>query len=1388
MRSSLKYNLWPILVILFGLIMSPVNVFAAQPVVQSVTYHDATNVLEFVFDQAVYNDLTKINQSYITFDGDDGGENPDLTLSLAELVSEDEFASTISFLISFDDQVFLENMVDRASLKLVIEESAFLNQNLEGSQSVTLADNLMLNYEVDQNPPTAVSATYDAGTNILTVTFSELVDTRTTELINMSLDDDMGGPNADLQFNVDNVSVLTSLDNDVVEFGFTPKHQQKLEAMDLTRLTLIMLEYSIQDKDRNSNKILEGTEGLPVTVIEEPVEEKTKIDSASYDAGLNKLTIYLNEPPATSFKWLDDNISAVDLGGIAIHDVGGEVPVVVALSGSRKDPTSRLNTLQIEVNASDQRLIETLANRGALKLTVDEFAILDGDLNGIRAYTLDDDISISYYPIIERMTPSVDSVKYDAETNRITFSLGNISARTRGIDTSNVVLTGIKLVLPDTTYPLSGGEISGVKSGVPAFIRNVFIDVTPQDEAFIESNAATGFTVSVDELVFFFSRTLNGNLAVQDLPLNYIADPNYPSIVRLKYDFQQNLLKVDLDRMIQIDKFSPNAVNVSGIQLSGGTVLETVPTSEINISVNQADSTALNGLEIDKKKDLAVSVNAGALVNLDNIASPELIFKNADTTAIGDTIVVGYGRGFWVRSFETFPSPDELVPASLRGVGAHSYIYVADSQWGENITAENVQQYLEWFENSCPADPNKGIYQVCRDAFGEEKDTDNDPKVVIFLTDLKDQYGIGENARSATWPKPGYFTPQNELPTTEFAHSNEADMIYIDSYPIAAAGLVGNSMASHFTRMILNNVDPDEEQWIIEGIAAMSQILCGFEYQSFEVDGDQVAATNLKGSSENVLTLWTGWQAGMVSDWYDLNNTFLFHLYLYEKYGGFDVIKEFARDDRNQGMASVDTALVKLAAQGTVPSVTAQEVFTEFALACFLDNQVADDYTGEFAFDTVDLGFADLRELNWKKDNYWRNAFNWTYLFFKVKKDNIPDVVRMNGTDGAVLRLEAATMAENPVKKTAMLDPETNMGALDLTDMKDEDIVLSICNMTPGDIAAANFVLSKDNTPPAYVKLNIFQNPSADRVMDVYVVSQEKIYGDVPTNDPELSSVGEGVTIRFESGDVSRDYFASRSFTSSNSSMFLYHSEVSLSESGTYDVTALGQDMAGNTFSASPTNLGVRKVLADNGAVLEAGDYQATLTIHAGCLPEDQTLISVIDDTEEDQTIYRFGSESVKLLKNATLTIQYPEETEAGEIAVFHRGDAGWEKLGGTVNLRTNEITVQVDQLGDFKISNGQPDALVDESQLPTTYALSQNYPNPFNPTTTIQYALPKDGFVTLSVFNILGEEVARLIEKPQKAGFHQVVWDAQNFGSGVYFYKIVSGDFSKIRKMTLLK
>ncbi|MHB8851839.1 MAG: T9SS type A sorting domain-containing protein [Ignavibacteriaceae bacterium] len=91
-------------------------------------------------------------------------------------------------------------------------------------------------------------------------------------------------------------------------------------------------------------------------------------------------------------------------------------------------------------------------------------------------------------------------------------------------------------------------------------------------------------------------------------------------------------------------------------------------------------------------------------------------------------------------------------------------------------------------------------------------------------------------------------------------------------------------------------------------------------------------------------------------------------------------------------------------------------------------------------------------------------------------------------------------------------------------------------------------------------------------------------------------------------------------------------------------------------------------------------------------------------------------------------------------------------------------------------------------SNIPMKFELSQNYPNPFNPSTIIKYSVPKGQLVTLKVYNMLGQEVATLVNNQQNAGNYEVTFNADRLASGIYFYTLNAGSFVSTKKMILLK
>ncbi len=94
----------------------------------------------------------------------------------------------------------------------------------------------------------------------------------------------------------------------------------------------------------------------------------------------------------------------------------------------------------------------------------------------------------------------------------------------------------------------------------------------------------------------------------------------------------------------------------------------------------------------------------------------------------------------------------------------------------------------------------------------------------------------------------------------------------------------------------------------------------------------------------------------------------------------------------------------------------------------------------------------------------------------------------------------------------------------------------------------------------------------------------------------------------------------------------------------------------------------------------------------------------------------------------------------------------------------------------------------VDDNIVANNFNLEQNYPNPFNPSTTINYTLAERSAITLKVYDVLGNEVASLVNTTQEAGKYDVEFDASNLSSGLYIYTLNTGNFTSSRKMMLLK
>ena len=130
-------------------------------------------------------------------------------------------------------------------------------------------------------------------------------------------------------------------------------------------------------------------------------------------------------------------------------------------------------------------------------------------------------------------------------------------------------------------------------------------------------------------------------------------------------------------------------------------------------------------------------------------------------------------------------------------------------------------------------------------------------------------------------------------------------------------------------------------------------------------------------------------------------------------------------------------------------------------------------------------------------------------------------------------------------------------------------------------------------------------------------------------------------------------------------------------------------------------------------------------------------------------------------------------------------------KIRGAILVDPNANSIPVQIVSQIELT--QSLAKGEEANLPRAFSLSQNHPNPFNPDTRISYALPRDCYVTLTIYNVIGQRVATLVDEHQRAGWHNAIWHGKDhkgndLASGIYLYRLQADDFIKSKKMLLLK
>ncbi|MDX1640793.1 MAG: T9SS type A sorting domain-containing protein [Balneolaceae bacterium] len=124
----------------------------------------------------------------------------------------------------------------------------------------------------------------------------------------------------------------------------------------------------------------------------------------------------------------------------------------------------------------------------------------------------------------------------------------------------------------------------------------------------------------------------------------------------------------------------------------------------------------------------------------------------------------------------------------------------------------------------------------------------------------------------------------------------------------------------------------------------------------------------------------------------------------------------------------------------------------------------------------------------------------------------------------------------------------------------------------------------------------------------------------------------------------------------------------------------------------------------------------------------------------------------------------------------------------GVIAVDTHRMSSGAKPRFELLIASAGVDGFIELGAVPEEFTLSQNYPNPFNPTTVIRYQLPVSSEVRLEVYDMLGRNVATLVNEQVAAGRHTVNFDAGNLSSGIYLYRLVAGSTVMTKKLTVVK
>lgn len=739
-------------------------------------------------------------------------------------------------------------------------------------------------------------------------------------------------------------------------------------------------------------------------------------------------------------------------------------------------------------------------------------------------------------------------------------------------------------------------------------------------------------------------------------------------------------------------------------------------------------------------------------------------------------------------TYDMVNSDFERVASTCKAVGEHCYIFVEDAIWDSTITQAGVDSVRIAFDSKTPADPNKGIFQMDTETFGNPPDVDNDPKIIIFILDIIDGYD-GTGGYTA-----GYFHSWNELPANSYSGSNEAEIYYLDADPadlLSDNGLKnGMSTTAHeFQHMIHFNYDENEETFVNEGCSMIAEVVCGFNMR------EQTSYAN-----ETNIFLFEWRSNDNVAVLSDYSRAALFTLYIKEQIGG-DVLKQIVQNTGN-GIYGYNSAFSQV-----TPSTSLR--FDDILQNWFLANIVGDvsidpawgyTYSGikevvgiqninpNVNKTTITVENLSSQYLRYKFGSDLKIFFdeNESDLYIKAIKVDTNDVkevvdIASNDTltfseygkkykeiDFAIINIndyldksfDYLSSGDSPEATEVKYDYSPPTGVLPLSDQDTicvvfDDILgkkldsIKVALRQPGSVYGGIWKYTGASRP----------TPLGEKLIDITATSTIASKPSYPYPEPwpnwvtvDLSDKSISASEPFAVG-----FLVEGTYPEKNRVMITEHTGQSAYHSYTY----LHDPSSGNPdwyyISASDTSIYVyliRAYLSESPLPPFIEEFTADTT---DILLGDKVTLSWKVKNSDQIVISGVGSDTNSI----------------GSVNVYPENDTSYTltAINDDGEVSSDPINISVDVL----------------------FKLYQNYPNPFNGSTTIPFDIETDSKVKLVIYNILGQKINTLVNKNCNAGHYDITWNGQNnYGnlvpSGIYFYKIETDSNLKVKKLVYIK